>query len=297
MRKIKLGISLDTPCGNGPHVFKGYHGLYLEESDRIAPIASVEQKLGIQSSEQRFQNVTREDLDTAANIFVYLIMCPGTLFDEQWFKSWNNFYNDLYLTQSPDGIILTRNRMQKSIIKNYDKNWGQKLFDHALNKFSLKYEEIQKILPPYRNLGEVKSLDLDDMLLSEYTNHPVHIINKNNKMSPSAFIPFCAFGGNMSAMGVKIDKFDVPVCKSFEARILNDQLCYEVDLNKFSHYDSFAEDLKKGLNFWMDYNADRQIAQQGKEMDKKREKNVVGQHLQRQNAFIYLNTIGRFGKV
>ena len=47
----------------------------------------------------------------------------------------------------------------------------------------------------------------------------------------------------------------------------------------------------------MDYNADRQIAQQGKEMDKKREKNVVGQHLQRQNAFIYLNTIGRFGKV
>ena len=39
----------------------------------------------------------------------------------------------------------------------------------------------------------------------------------------------------------------VNVCKSFEARILNDQLCYEVDLNKFSHYDSFAEDLKKGL--------------------------------------------------
>ena len=74
-------------------------------------------------------------------------------------------------------------------------------------------------------------------------------------------------------------------------------LCYEVDLNKFSYYDRIAEDLKKGLTFWMDYNADRQIAQQGKEMDKKREKNVVGQHLQRQNAFIYLNTIGRFGKV
>ena len=32
----------------------------------------------------------------------------------------------------------------------------------------------------------------------------------------------------MSAMGVKIDKFDVPVCNSFQAKILNDQLCYEV---------------------------------------------------------------------
>ena len=35
-------------------------------------------------------------------------------------------------------------------------------------------------------------------------------------------------------MGVKIDQFDVPVCNSFEATVLNDQLCYEVDPNKGS---------------------------------------------------------------
>ena len=29
----------------------------------------------------------------------------------------------------------------------------------------------------------------------------------------------------MSAMGVMIDQFDVPVCNSFQAKILNDQLC------------------------------------------------------------------------
>merc|ERR1712155_53286 len=71
---------------------------------------------------------------------------------------------------------------------------------------------------------------------SEYLiiNHPVHIVTKDHQMSPSAFIPFCDFGGNMSAMGVKIDQFDHRVCNSFKAKILYDQLCYEVDLNTFS---------------------------------------------------------------
>ena len=58
------------------------------------------------------------------------------------------------------------------------------------------------------------------------------MINKDMQMSPSAFIPFCEFGGNMSSMGVTIDQFDVPVCNSFQAKVLNDQLCYEVDINK-----------------------------------------------------------------
>ena len=57
------------------------------------------------------------------------------------------------------------------------------------------------------------------------TNHPVHIVTTDNKISPSAFIPFCDFGGNMSAMGVEIDQFEVPICNSFQAKILNDQLC------------------------------------------------------------------------
>ena len=65
------------------------------------------------------------------------------------------------------------------------------------------------------------------------SNHPVHIMTKDHQMSPSAFIPFCDFGGNMSAMGVMIDQFNHPVCNSFQAKIINDQLCYEVDLNAY----------------------------------------------------------------
>ena len=63
----------------------------------------------------------------------------------------------------------------------------------------------------------------------------------------------------MSAMGVKIDKFDVPVCNSFQAKILNDQLCYEVDLSRFADADNLGSQLKLGFNIIMDYNEDRQI--------------------------------------
>ena len=90
-------------------------------------------------------------------------------------------------------------------------------------------------------------------------HHPVHIVNKEGGRSPSAFIPFCEFGGNMSSMGVRIEEFDVPVCNSFKAKVLNDQLCYEVDLNRFSNKDNIENELKSGFVFIMDYNEDRQV--------------------------------------
>ena len=85
-------------------------------------------------------------------------------------------------------------------------------------------------------------------------------MTKDNKTSPSAFIPFCEFGGDMSGVGVKLDQFDDPVCNSFQAKILNDQLCYEVDLNNFSDQNNIDAELSLGFNFLMDYNEDRQVA-------------------------------------
>ena len=70
------------------------------------------------------------------------------------------------------------------------------------------------------------------MKLQKMTNHPVHIQEKDGQISPTALIPFCEFGGNMSVMGVKIDQIDVPVCTSFRPKIIMDQLCYTVDPNK-----------------------------------------------------------------
>ena len=60
----------------------------------------------------------------------------------------------------------------------------------------------------------------------------MHIQNEDGSTSPTALIPFCQFGGDMSIMGVKMEEVDVPVCNSFRPKIVLDQLCYTVDPNK-----------------------------------------------------------------
>ena len=97
-------------------------------------------------------------------------------------------------------------------------------------------------------------------------NHPVHIVNKTGGLSPSAFIPFCTFGGDMDAMGTKVEGFKYSVCNSFEEKILNDQLCYEVDLEKFKDRDNINNQLQKGLILILDYNEDRQIPLDSKDI-------------------------------
>ena len=142
------------------------------------------------------------------------------------------------------------------------------------------------------------------------TNHPVHFLTQEGKMSPSAFIPFCEFGGNMLSMGIKIDQFNVPVCNSFHSKVFNGQLCYEADLSKFSRkYDSDMETkLDMGLAFLLDYNEDRKVALEAPTsllLNSVQRTLVnllnVGLLFRRRNldfrrgeqAMIYLNTIGK----
>ena len=75
-------------------------------------------------------------------------------------------------------------------------------------------------------------------------------------MAPTALIPFCEFGGSQSAMGVKIDQFAVPVCNSFKAKIIEDQLCYQVDPNEFRAKIDLEGELS--LSLFIDYNEDRE---------------------------------------
>ena len=97
----------------------------------------------------------------------------------------------------------------------------------------------------------------------------------------------------MSTMGIKIDQFKVPVCNVFQAKIINGQLCYEVDLNKFSY--EKEKEVELGLNFLMDYNEDRQVTFDRKikvsELDLT---NSLVESNQDQHAFIYLNTVGKY---
>ena len=95
-------------------------------------------------------------------------------------------------------------------------------------------------------------------------------------------------------MAIKTDHFDVPVCNSFQAKVLNDQLCYEVDLNELSNKNNLKRELKSGFNFKMDYNEDRQLTfnhnfSRGEDLSLTG--NVVESDKD-QHAVIYLNTVG-----
>ena len=135
-------------------------------------------------------------------------------------------------------------------------------------------------------------------MLKTVSRHPVHIKDVKGRMSPSALIPFCGIGRNMSAMGVKIDKFDIPVCNSFTERVLNDQLCYEVDPNNFIQRKNILEGFKTGITLVLDYNEDREVSygtqnDDGMQGDEDEDiTDILVQTDSKREALIYLNTIG-----
>ena len=90
-------------------------------------------------------------------------------------------------------------------------------------------------------------------------NHPVHILNKNQKFSRSSLIPFCSFGDEL--IGSEIYGFDIKVCNIFKPKLYYDQLCYETDLqnlNDNSHV-NLMNQLNLGLTLVIDYNEERQL--------------------------------------
>ena len=187
MKTVKDRTNLDLRCHH-------FVATMLEEDDSLSQVEAVEQELQIESSEQINDNLTNDKLQTAAEMFVYLIMCPNDM------KPWIVFYKNLFKTQSPDQIILTLNRIIKgsktvhltNIAKILSRSMKMKMFSGTTTK----------------NAASQVGNSVTEYLM---INHPVHIMTEDQQMSPSAFIPFCDFGGNMSAMGVMIDKFKRPV--------------------------------------------------------------------------------------
>ena len=84
----------------------------------------------------------------------------------------------------------------------------------------------------------------------------------------------------MKSVGVQLPGFDKPVCNSFEAVVRDDQLCYEVDLERYKDKFNIKSQLERGLAFVMDYNEDRQVF--FKDGSKSNEK----------HARIFIDTIG-----
>ena len=97
------------------------------------------------------------------------------------------------------------------------------------------------------------------MDIQRVTSHPVHLIDNNNEtLNPTALVPFCSVSDDYSTMGVKMDQIDVPVCNSFRPKIIRDQLCYTVDLNKIKQKIDFKDTIT--FSFFIDYNEDRVLS-------------------------------------
>ena len=130
-------------------------------------------------------------------------------------------------------------------------------------------------------------------MIREVSNHPVHLFDKEGQASPSAFIPFCAFGKNMSTLGFMNDNFELPICNSFQPKFINHHLCYAVDLHKkYKDRKNIEKDLRKGLVFLMDYNEDRQLEEKILTHPNKDFVGKIDRFGMEEKAFIYLDTIG-----
>ena len=80
-------------------------------------------------------------------------MCPESMVP--WFK----YYNDLFLTQSVDHIILSLNRIMKTkSTQNMDAKVAENLLKRISNLMSLQFERIQNLLPG-KNLRNGSSID------------------------------------------------------------------------------------------------------------------------------------------
>ena len=139
METVKARSALDLECD-------GYK-ILLSPNSMLTQVKAVERMLNIESSEQINDAFTKEELKMAGEMFLYLNSCP------ELFKSWFMFYKDLFLTQPADQIILTLNRMTKSKTSQDQggKLRAEKLLQRLTKIFPIKLEEIESLLPVFRN--------------------------------------------------------------------------------------------------------------------------------------------------
>ena len=121
-------------------------------------------------------------------------------------------------------------------------------------------------------------------------------MDSQGNISPSAFIPFCEFGGEMEVMGEKIDKFELPVCTKFRSIIIENQRCYQVDINEFKDKVNIKKAVEYGLIFLLDYNEERNPKIQSDNSKVDALNDLIGlqiNNVETPGATVYIETLGR----
>ena len=94
---------------------------------------------------------------------------------------------------------------------------------------------------------------------AELSSHPVHLVTKEGKTLPSAFIPFCAYQTDLLMLGQNIKGLKFPVCNKFTPTVLDGQLCYTLDIRSVLPNTDALEGKDGQLLLLLDYNKERSI--------------------------------------
>ena len=102
----------------------------------------------------------------------------------------------------------------------------------------------------------------------------------------------------MSLLGRKAEGFHAPVCSAFTRKIVNNQLCYEVDLNRFRDQVDWKESLQSGLSLVIDTNDEydvKKLLTEDGNIKTVKDKLDTYQDRQLQGKFsIFLKTISKY---
>ena len=219
------------------------------------------------------KNVSFETMRGGFLLYASLLFCPPA-FNEA--IQLTKFSKSLIGQQSPSTLIqaltntFTNNKIEYAKNK---KSLGDfyltlsnildvRLKDILMRKLSSSAITVLNNTQPFLSSNEIASTDSEDgsPRIAELSSHPVHLVNKDNIMFPSAFIPFCAYKTNMELLGRYVDGLRFPVCDKFVPTILDGELCYSLDVDQAL---PAAEDTTEGptgqLTLLLDYNSERSI--------------------------------------
>ena len=266
-------------------------GDLIPDNDISALVTSVEEKLGQKSDSAVHENITGESLSAASIMLTYLSFCPPKGSMDEAKQELDNSIK-IY---SPKQILIILNRLIHVEGRNLPfKDAFSKFFDRITEAWHLKYNDIRKLTSERKCEGcKVSSGLVNNLTLATLTNHPVHIVNEDETVSPSSFIPFCWFG-NGRKLSQNNELFNVPFCYSFKPKLRNDQVCYEMDPNEFLERGQKAN--KKVLYFIIDDNKDRQskdTVETSNETQVDYREKLMMQDGNIEESVVYLDTIGK----
>ena len=140
LRNIKIEDSSERVCNN--------QGVISASSSFsvLSAVRQVEDKLGLVSTDEVFENMTSDGLlETAGEMYLYLISCYPLV------DTLTAFFKNFFRIQPPDVILMTLNRIIKSQGNSEIKyisilsSTAEKLFSKISTQFSLQYQHIKNM--------------------------------------------------------------------------------------------------------------------------------------------------------